>query len=236
MTSTNQQLASNILLVHGGTDGSIWTPVIQWLQFQHFNVVASQMPLTSFEQDVKAVERDLGALKGPTVVVGHTYGGLVITQAASGKTNVASLVYIAGCAFDTNETIFGILAKRPTPAQKFIVAIDENETPRFLIMRRDKIPVFVCPDVFGPDANAIAAAAAPTSETCFSAKITAVPAWKQFPTWYLILSEDQVFHPDTQKEIAQRAAPPKRIESIRASHLGMVSSPLQVAQFIMQAA
>lgn len=208
MTSTNRKLAPNILLVHGGTDGSIWTPVIQWLQFQHFNVVASQMPLTSFEQDVKAVERDLGALKGPTVVVGHTYGGLVITQAASGKTNVASLVYIAGCAFDTNETINDILAKRPTPAQKFVGPIDMNEKPPFLIMQRDKIPVFACPDVFGPDANAIAATAAPTSASCFAAKITTVPAWKQFPTWYLILSEDQIFHPDTHTVLATKAQCP----------------------------
>jgi hypothetical protein len=188
MTSTNRQLASNILLVHGGTDGSIWTPVIQWLQFQHFNVVAS-------------------------------------------------LVYITGCALDTNETIQDILKKRPTPAQKFVGPIDKDEKPTpFLIMQRDKIPVFACPDVFGPDANAIAAAAAPTSATCFSAKITTIPAWRQFPTWYLILSEDQVFHPDTQKELAQRAAPPKHIKSIKASHLGIVASPLPVANFIMQAA
>jgi len=236
MTSTNQRHRPNVLLVHGASDGSVWTPIIQWLQFQQFNVVASQMPLTSFEEDVKAVERDLRALKGPTVVVGHTYGGLVITQAASKKTNVASLVYVAGFAFDINETMADMLAKHPTPAAKFMVPIDANEKPPFLIMRRDKFPEFVCPDVFRPDADAIAATAAPISAALFSAKITTVPAWKQFPTWYLIFSEDQLFHPDTQREIAQRAAPPGRLDSIRASHLGIVSSPLQVARFIMQAA
>lgn len=141
MTSTNRQVASNILLVHGGTDGSIWTPVIQWLQFQRFNVVASQMPLTSFEQDVRAVERDLGALEAPTVVVGHTYGGLVITQATSGKPNVASLVYIAGCALDTDETIFGILKKRPTPALEFVKPIDAEEKPnRFALCSATRSP------------------------------------------------------------------------------------------------
>jgi pimeloyl-ACP methyl ester carboxylesterase len=236
MKSTNQQLRPNILLVHGGTDGSIWIPIIEHLQLQRFNVVASQMPLTSFAQDVKAVERDLGALKGPTVVVGHNYGGLVITQAASRKTNIASLVYVAGCAFDTNETIAGILADYPTPAANFIVPVDRSETPPFLIMQRDKIPEFACPDVIRNEGNAIAATAAPISATIFSAKITKPPAWKQFPTWYLIFSEDQIFHPDAQKKIAKRAAPPERIDSIRASHLGIVSRPLQVARFITQAA
>lgn len=237
MESTNQQVRPNILLVHGGLDGSMWIPVIERLQFEGFNVVASQMPLTSFNQDVKTVERDLRALQGPTVVVGHTYGGLVITQAASGKTNVASLVYVAGFAFDTSETIAGKLAERPTPAAEFVVPVDPNETPPFLIIRRDKFREFVCPDVIRSEAKAIAATAVPISATILSEKIKTPPAWRRFPTWYLIFSEDRVFHPDTQKDIANRAAvAPERIDSIRASHAGIVSRPLQVARFITQAA
>jgi pimeloyl-ACP methyl ester carboxylesterase len=98
------------------------------------------MPLTSFAQDVKAVERDLGAFKGPTVVVGHNYGGLVITQAASRKTNVASLVYVPGCAFDTNETIAGILADHPTPAANFIVPVDPAKLHRFSLCSATRSP------------------------------------------------------------------------------------------------
>ncbi len=106
----------NILLVHGATaDGSIWTQVIQNLQHNGFNVVASQMPLTSFTDDIRAVKRDLRALHGPTVVVGHSYGGVVITQATSGATNVASLVYIAALAPDTGESMESILAQYPPP-------------------------------------------------------------------------------------------------------------------------
>jgi hypothetical protein len=82
----------------------------------------------------------------------------------------------------------------------------------------------------------IAATAAPISATIFSAKITKPPARKQLPAWYLIFGEDQIFHSDAQKKIAKRAAPPERIDSIRASHLGIVSRPLQVARFITQAA
>lgn len=106
MEPTGQRHRPNILLVRGALgDGSIWTEVIQNLQRKDYNVVASQLPLTSFTDDVRAVTRDLGALHGPTVVVGHSYGGFVITQAASAATNVASLVYVAAAAPDTGEVL-----------------------------------------------------------------------------------------------------------------------------------
>src|SRR5947209_6677702 len=155
MEPTDRKHGPNILLVHGAfADGSIWIPVIKRLQREGFNVVASQMPLTCFDHDVRAVERDLDAFQGPTVVVGHSYGGLVITEAASGKANVCGLVYVAGASADIGETVAGILAQYPVPAAKFIVPVDRNETPPFLIVQRDKIPQFFCPDIARRDANA----------------------------------------------------------------------------------
>jgi pimeloyl-ACP methyl ester carboxylesterase len=123
METTDQKHRPNILLVHGAcADGSIWTQVIQNLQHNGFTVVASQIPLTSFTDDVTAVKRDLRALPGPTVVVGHSYGGVVITEAASGATNVASLVYIAAVAPDTGETIESIFAQYPLPVLQYMEA------------------------------------------------------------------------------------------------------------------
>jgi pimeloyl-ACP methyl ester carboxylesterase len=237
MEPTGQKHGPNILLVHGGfADGSIWIPVIERLQRQGCNVVASQMPLTSFDHDVRAVERDLGSFQGPTVVVGHSYGGIVITEAATGKANVCGLVYVAGAAVDIGETVAGILAEHPVPAAEFIVSVDRDETPPFVIIQRDKIPEFFCPDIPRKNAKAVAATAAPMSATIFTAQIRTPPAWQQVPTWYLIFSEDQILRPDAQMQMAKRAAAPDRIDSIKASHAGIVSHPAQVANFIMQAA
>jgi pimeloyl-ACP methyl ester carboxylesterase len=194
------------------------------------------MPFTSFGADVRAVARDLGALPGPTMVVGHSYGGFVMTEAASKNPNVCGLVYVAGLVANPEETPISILAKYPTPAGKLIVPVDPDENPQFVIVQRDKIPEFFCPDVFPRDAAAIAATAAPMSSTLLKATISTEPAWQRVPTWCLIFSEDRFFHPNGQREMAERAAPPERIDSIRASHAGIVSRPLPVALFIEQAA
>jgi len=238
MEPTDQRRRPNILLVRGALeDGSIWTEVIQNLQRKDYNVVASQLPLTSFTDDVRAVKRDLGALHGPTVVVGHSYGGVVITQATSAATNVASLVYVAAVAPDTGESIESILAQYPPPpGARYVVPVDPNETPPFLIFQRDRFPQFFCQDVGPRKARALAAAQAPASATFLSAQIKGLPAWRQFPTWYQICSDDRVLEPTVQKMMANRAAPPDHIISIRASHFPMLSRPEKVAKFIEQAA
>lgn len=237
MEEINQEHMPNILLVHGGFgDGSRWGEVIEFLQFRGFNVVASQLPFTCFDDDVRAVERDLGALEGPTAVVAHSYGGLVATQAASGKDNVCGLVYVAALAVDRGETPASIAQKYPTPAAQFFELVDPDENPPFLLLRRDKIPEFSCPDLFRRDAAVIAATAGPVSSTLLTAKINTEPAWRKVPTWYLMFSEDQILRPDGQRDMAERAAPPEHIDSVRASHLGMLSRPQQVARFIKRAA
>ncbi len=209
MEPTHQKQKPNVLLVHGGlADGSLWEQVIQNLQHKRFNVVASQMPLTSFADDVRAVQRDLGAFHGPTVVVGHSYGGVVITQAASGATNIASLVYIAAVAPDTGETIASIFAQYPLASAQYLVPVDPAETPPFLILQRDKVHQFFCPDVELKKARTLAATEVPTSATLLTAQIQGCPAWQQFPTRYQISQDDEILHPDAQKMMASELPNP----------------------------
>lgn len=239
MELTDGKHRSNILLVHGAfSDGSIWGQVIETLQHKGFNVVASQIPLTSLADDVRTVKRDLAALHGPTVVVGHSYGGAVITQAASsGVTNVSSLVYVAAFAPDTGETIDSIRTQYPPlPSAQYFVPVDSSENPPFLILQRDHFHEFACQDVELRKAKVLAAAEGPISATVLTAPIQGLPGWRQFPTWYQISSDDRMIQPAAQKMMANRAAPPDHIISIKASHASMLSHPKELARFIEQAA
>jgi pimeloyl-ACP methyl ester carboxylesterase len=238
MKSADQQHSPNILLVHGAlADGSIWRHVIQSLQHNNFTVVASQLPLTSFTNDVKAVKRDLGTMQGATVVVGHSYGGAVVTQAVAGASNVVSLVYIAAIVPDTGESVHSLLTQYPpSPSAPYFVPVDPNETPPFFILQRDRFPHFACHDVEPSTAKAQAAAQGPTSATCYTTPIEGVPAWRQFPTWYQICTDDRSLDPTIQKAIANRAVCPDHITSIKSSHYPLLSHPDKVTQLIKQAA
>jgi pimeloyl-ACP methyl ester carboxylesterase len=177
------------------------------------------------------VKRDLVGLHGPTIVVGHSYGGAVITQATSGAPNVAGLVYVAAFAPDTGETIGSIWTPPP-----YIIPVDPSEKPPFLIVQRDHFHQLICQDVEPRKANALAAAEGPTSATVATAPIQGSPAWRQFPTWYQISSDDRMIQPAAQKMMANRAAPPDHIISIKASHAPMLSHTDELAKFIEQAA
>jgi pimeloyl-ACP methyl ester carboxylesterase len=238
METTQDRDRPNILLVHGAfSDGSIWGLVIETLQDKGFNVVASQIPLTSLADDVGTVKRDLAAFHGPTVVVGHSYGGVVITQAAWKARNVASLVYIAAFAPDTGETIDSIKTQYPPlPSMQYFVPVDPNVTPPFLILQRDHFHQFVCQDIDPKKAKALAAAEVPISATVITAPIQGPPGWRKFPTWYQISSNDRMIQPAAQKMMANRAAPSDHIISIEASHASMLSHPKELAKFIEQAA
>jgi pimeloyl-ACP methyl ester carboxylesterase len=238
MKSADLQHSPNILLVHGAiADGSTWRHVIQNLQRNNFTVIASQLPLTSFADDVTAVKRDLGPLRGATVVVGHSYGGAVITQAAAGASNVVSLVYIAAIVPDTGDSVRSLLTHYPRPpSAQYFVPVDPNETPPFFIFQRDQFPQFVCQDVKPSTARAQAAAQGPTSETCYTTPLEGVPAWRQFPTWYQICTDDRSLDPTVQKAMANRITSPDRIVSIKASHYPLLSHPDKVTRFIEQAA
>jgi pimeloyl-ACP methyl ester carboxylesterase len=233
----------NVLLVHSAfSDGSIWNKVTRSLLDDGYNVVASQIPLTSFGDDVAAVQRDLRVLDGPTLVVGHSSAGAVITQAAQDAPNVTGLVFIAAVAPEAGETggVFNQLAP-PLPSLADFVPIDpghtgENGAP-FLLFARDRLEPDGCQDCGATEARLLAATETPTNASEFSTPITGVPAWKQFPSWYQISSEDRIINPDAERIMARRVDPTgARTIELRSSHLSLVSHAGKVAAFIERAA
>jgi pimeloyl-ACP methyl ester carboxylesterase len=232
----------NILLVHGAfADGSSWSGVIARLQADGYNVVASQIPLTSFGDDVAAVKRDLRVLRGPTLVVGHSYGGAVITQAARGR-NVVGVVYIAAAAPDTGETAadFNRLAP-PLPSQADFVPIDlphvgRNKAP-FVVLARDKVQRDFCQDCSVAEARLVAATEVPINYSAFVTPITGTPAWKRVPAWYQISSRDRIVNPAAQRVFAKRIDPSgAHTITLASSHASLISHARQIAGFIERAA
>jgi pimeloyl-ACP methyl ester carboxylesterase len=233
----------NILLVHGAfADGSSWTRVTRRLLRDGYNVLESQIPLTSFADDVAAVQRDLRVLGGPTVVVGHSYGGAVITQAAENAPNVAGLVYIAATAPDTGETasVFNQLAP-PLPSASDFLAIDlphigRNDAP-FVVIARDRFAQDFCQDCTAGIGRLLTAAEAPTNASAFGTAISGTPAWKQFPAWYQVSSQDRIINPDAERVMARRMDPTgERTITLASSHASLVSHAEPVADFIERAA
>lgn len=232
----------SILLVHGAfADGSSWDPVIGRLQRDGYDVVASQIPLTSFADDVAAVQRDLRGLAGPTVVVGHSYGGAVITQAAEGASNVTAVVYIAATAPDTGEAAGDFNRLAPTlPSVADFMPIDlphvgQNNAP-FVILARDRFRYDFCQDCAGSEATLLAATEVPINGSSFATPISGVPAWRQVPAWYQISTRDHLINPAAQTVMAKRMDPSGthtiRLES---SHASLVSHAKQVTRFIERA-
>jgi pimeloyl-ACP methyl ester carboxylesterase len=233
----------SILLVHGAfADGSSWSGVTRRLQADGYRVVASQIPLTSFTDDVATVQRDLRVLHGRTLVVGHSYGGAVITQAAQGASNVTGVVYIAAGAPDTGEAPadFNKLAA-PLPSGNDFVPIDspnvgQNGAP-FVVLRRDRFRHDFCQDCSPALARRLAAEEMPINASAFGAQLAGAPAWRQFPAWYQISTRDRIINPAAQAVMARRMDPSGRHTiRLRSSHGSPVSHAASVTAFIEKAA
>lgn len=226
----------NVLLVHGAfADGSSWDDVTRRLVDDGYDVVSSQIPLTSFGDDVAAVRRDLDALHGPTVVVGNSYGGAVITQAAQDDPDVVGVVYLAAIAPDGGETVSDFNALAPAlPSQQDFQAVDGGP---FVIIARDRFAEDFCQDCSTTQKRLLAAKEAPINGASFGATISGVPAWRQVPAWYQISSEDRIINPDAQRIMAQRMDPDGiRTITLRSSHASLISHAQQVAAFVERAA
>ncbi len=233
----------NILLVHGAfADGSSWNAVTERLQNKGYNVVASQIPLTSLADDVATVRRDLRVLHGSTLVVGHSYGGAVITQAVQDAPNVLGVVYIAATAPDTGEAAgdFNKLAP-PLPSGADFTPIDlpnvgANNAP-FVVLARSKFRYDFCQDCRAAQARLLAATEAPVNASAFGTPITGTPAWKQFPAWYQISTRDHIINPAAQRILAKRMDP-TGAHTIRLSsgHASLLTHADEVAGLIERAA
>lgn len=221
--------ANNVVLVHGSwADGSSWSEVISRLQAAGLNVTAVQNPLTSVADDVAATQRVLNQQDGPTVLVGHSYAGTVVSEAGVDP-KVSALVYVAARAPDANEDFVALSAQYPTMP----VRAGVQEHDGFLTLKQDAFLKYFASDVAHDKALTLFAVQQPIAKTLFAGRTT-VAAWHDKPSWYAVSSEDQTINPDLQRFLAKRMGA-TTIE-LPSSHLSLVSHAQEVADLILQAA
>jgi pimeloyl-ACP methyl ester carboxylesterase len=224
--STN---ATNIVLVHGGwADGSGWSKEIPILTAAGHKVIAVQLPLHSLSDDVATVKRAVEHVGGPAILVGHSYGGAVITNAGYNNPNVKGLVYIAAFAPDEGQSLSNFADPLKFPKELFIV-----DSGGFIYLNPKIFRENFAQDVDPAEADIMAIAQKPFHQSDFVAK-SGPPAWKQLPTWYQISTADHMISPDVQRMFAQRMN--ATTISLPASHASYVSHPNEIAEFILNAA
>ena len=226
---------TNIVLVHGiWSDGSIWNKVIPILQDAGHRVIAAQLSLRSLGDDIATVKRAIEQLGKPTILVGHSYGGIVITNAGYNNPNVTGLVYIAAFAPDEDESsidLFEILPQPENVLQMFTNNII-TDSGGFAYFNPDKFGEWFAQDVHSDEANILAAVQKPTNESITTEK-SGPAAWKQLPTWFQISENDLVIPPDIQRLYAKRMN--ATTVSLNSSHMSPISQPEEIAGLIMNA-
>jgi pimeloyl-ACP methyl ester carboxylesterase len=219
-----------IVLVHGAfADASGWDAVIRILQAKGYEVSAVQNPLSSAEADIETTKRLIDAQTGPTVVVGHSYGGFVITGAAAGNPNVKALVYIAAFANDVDEPAGPLLEKYPTKAIQAL----RPDAAGFLTIDRAQFREIFAQDLPRVQTNVMAATQKPLANSAFAATLKAA-AWRTTPSWFIVAQNDNVISPDLERFFAKRMGA-TTIE-IKSSHVVFMSHPKEVARVIESAA
>jgi pimeloyl-ACP methyl ester carboxylesterase len=221
---------NNIVLVHGGfVDGSGWEGVYQILKEDGYNVSIVQNPTLSLEDDVAVTKRTLAAQDGPAILVGHSYGGAVITEAGNDP-KVAGLVYITAFAPDKGESVAALI-KDPPPGAPVPPILPPQDG--YLFLERAKFPASFAADVDAEKAAFMADSQVPWGVEALSGKISE-PAWKTKPSWYLIVADDKMIPPDAQRFMSRRAG--STVAEVKGSHAIYVSQPKAVAALIEQAA
>ena len=225
----------NVILVHGAwVDGSSWNEVIALLLKFGYPVMAAAIPLSSLADDVARTRALLALQTGPTVLVGHSIGGAVISGAGFDQPNVKALVFVSAFAPDQGETI-GQLAggsgfpPAPGTAPSSLVPDEQG----FLYLQRDAYLRFFAPDVFPPLARIMAATQRPIAGSYLNDQ-AGPAAWKTLPSWFLISTNDQMINPDLQRFEAKRMG--ATTLEVASSHASPVSHPFQVFQLITEAA
>lgn len=230
MTQNTKERIANIVLVHGGfVDGSGWEPVYKILKADGYNVAVVQNPTITLKDDVAVTRRTIAAQNGPVVLVGHSYGGVVITEAGNDQ-NVKALVYIAAFAPDTDESVASLIKNPPkgAPVPPILPPVDG-----FLFLDREKFAASFAADVSADKAEFMANSQVPWGVEALAGAITK-PAWKSKPSWYLITTEDKMIPPSAQQLMSQRAG--STVVKVAGSHAIYVSQPEVVASLIKQAA
>jgi pimeloyl-ACP methyl ester carboxylesterase len=220
---------NNIVLVHGAwADGSSWSKVIPLLEDKGLHVDAVQLPLTSQADDVASVQRAIARVDGQLLLVAHSYGGAVITQAGNDP-KVAGLVYVAAFAPAEGESPAALTAANPTP---FLQHLEQDQFG-FLKLTSTGIRQDFAPDLSDSEQTVLAATQGPTSLVALGAAIS-TPAWRNKPSWFVIAAHDRVVAPALQAMFAERMNATSI--TLSTSHVAMLSQPYAVASFIRRAA
>jgi pimeloyl-ACP methyl ester carboxylesterase len=217
----------NIVLVHGAwADGSCWEAVIAQLQANGHQVTAPQFALNALDGDVARLRQVLARQSGPTLLVGHSYGGQIMTALGTDAPNAVGLVYIAGFGLDEGESIGGLLAGGPPPPA--VANLDVDATGTAWMPEGDFLQHFAA-DVEPAKARIMCAVQQPLAMSAF-AEVMGTPAWRSLPSWYMVAESDQVIPPDAERSFAQRMGAVTL--EVASSHVLMVSHPDEVADLV----
>lgn len=218
----------NVVLVHGAfADGSGWASVARILEKDGYKVSIAQPPETSYAEDIKYAKAAVDAMDGPVILVGHSYGGAVITEAGNDP-KVSGLVYIAAFAPDVGESCASIEQAMPQASKAFKADSNGNwwiDQAHFAADFAADVPPAV--------SHYMAVSQVPISTDSFTGKVM-TPAWKTKPTWYMVATEDRSINPDNERRMAKRAN--ATTVEVQASHVAYMSKAKETAKLIEQAA
>jgi pimeloyl-ACP methyl ester carboxylesterase len=220
----------NIVIVHGGlVDGSGWEAVYNLLRKDGYAVTIVQNPTISLADDVAFTKRAIAAQNGPVILVGHSYGGAVITEAGNDP-KVAGLAYVAAFALDKGESVSALIKDPPpgAPVPPILPPVDG-----FLLLDKAKFPAFFAGDVSPEKAEFMADSQVPWGVNAVGGTISEA-AWKAKPSWYLLTTEDRMLPPDAQRLMSKRAG--ATVVEVKSSHAVYLSHPQAVAHIIEEAA
>ncbi|HEY7354314.1 MAG TPA: alpha/beta hydrolase [Terriglobales bacterium] len=220
----------NVVLVHGAwADGSCWSKIIPILKANGLHAVAPQNPLSTVADDVASTNRLINAQEGPVLLVGHSYGGVVITEAGNNP-KVAGLVYVAAFAPDEGESLGSLAAGYPTaPVLGDLQPLDGG----YVVISEKGIRENFAQDLAPEEQDLILAVQGATSTAVLGTPV-GKPAWRSKPTWFVVAEHDRAISPEQEAATAKRMG--AKTLTLSSSHLAMLSQPEKVAQFIVEAA
>lgn len=217
---------TNIVLVHGlWADGSSWSKVIPILKNAGHRVIAVQLAAHSLADDVATVKRAIDLVGGPTILVAHSFGGFVITQAAYNNPNVTGLVYVSAFAPDEGESAVNFVPVASLPPGLLVF-----DSGGFAYLNPKMFHEAFVQDANATEAETLAVVQKPAHQSLFT-EPSGPPAWKQLPTWFEVSESDHIIPPDVQRQFAQRMN--ATTISLNSSHASLVSHPNEIAQLIL---
>jgi pimeloyl-ACP methyl ester carboxylesterase len=220
----------NIVLVHGAwADGSSWSKVLPLLQAKGLHAVAVQNPLSSIADDVASTNRLINAQDGPVLLVGHSYGGAVITEAGNNP-KVVGMVYVAAFAPEEGETLGGMASKYPTPpAYSEFRQVDDG----YLVLTEKGVRESFAQDLSPAEQSLVFAVQGATQGAILATPVKKA-AWHTKPSWFVIASNDRTIAPEQEMSTAKRMG--AKTLTLATSHLAMLAQPDKVADFVIEAA